>query len=179
MSWAQWQRLLRQALWALLAILAAVYGPHRVGGGWNRPNSNDPAPGQVSGEARLIDGDSLYIGGNEVRLKDIDAPEGRQTCQRGGTEWACGEAARDELRRLIGGGAVDCRVLERDKHGRLLAYCSAGGRDLNREMVASGMAVSFGGYQGEEAGAHRALRGLWGSKFERPQDWRHERGIGM
>ena len=179
MSWSQWQRLIRQGLWALLAIVAAVYGPHRGGGGWPRPNSSDPAPGQVSGDARLIDGDSLYVGGDEVRLKDIDAPEGRQTCQRAGADWACGDAARDELRRLIGGNSVQCRVLERDKHGRLLAYCSAGGHDLNREMVANGMAVSFGGFNGEEADARSAHRELWGSQFERPQNWRHERGIGM
>lgn len=179
MSRYQWQRLLRQGLWALLAILAAVYGPHRGGVGWPKPNATDPAPEQISGEARAIDGDSLYVGSNEVRLKDIDAPEGRQSCQREGRDWACGDASRDELKQLIGWQTVQCRVIERDKHGRLLAYCTAGGHDLNREMVANGMAVSFGGYSGEESDAKRARRGLWGSQFERPQAWRHERGIGM
>ncbi len=179
MPWYRWQQLIRKGLWLALAILAVVYGPHRNSGGSHKPDSSDPAPGQVSGEARAIDGDSLYVGGNEVRLKDIDAPEGRQTCQRNGTDWACGNASRDELVRLIGVNTVQCRVHERDKHGRLLAYCSAGGHDLNREMVAAGMAVAFGGYNGEEQDARQARRGLWGSEFERPQNWRHERGIGM
>ena len=39
---------------------------------------------QVSGPAAVIDGDSLRVAGVEVRLHGVDAPEGRQTCERGG-----------------------------------------------------------------------------------------------
>jgi len=74
---------------------------------------------------------------------------------------------------------VVCRGVERDKHGRVLGYCTAGGRDLNAGMVASGMAVAYGGYNREEAEARAQKRGLWGSDFKSPRDWRHERGIGL
>ena len=168
-------RTVRFVLSILAALIIAYLGPRHL----NRQNPGAPVPEQISGSARLVDGDSLFIGGDEVRLKDIDAPEGRQTCRRDGTDWACGDAARDELQRLIGGGPVTCRGLERDKHGRILAYCSAGSRDLNRSMVASGFAVAFGGYRSEEAQAKQARLGIWNSQFERPQDWRHLRGIGL
>ncbi len=111
-------------------------------------------------------------------MKGIDAPEGKQTCLRGGRDWSCGEAARSELQRLIGGQKVDCQVHERDQHNRLLAVCSTGGRDLNAAMVASGMALSYGGYIKEETAAKLARRGLWGSEFQRPREWRREHGIG-
>lgn len=163
----------------VIAVLAAVlgpqYGPNRGG----PSNQSGPAPDQTSGAGRPIDGDSLYVGRDEVRLKGIDAPEGKQSCSRQGVAWDCGNAARDELRRLIGRDLVRCRVEKRDKHGRLLGYCSAGGRDLNAGMVAAGMAVSYGGFLREQGEAKLRKRGLWGSQFEQPRDWRHERGIGL
>jgi endonuclease YncB( thermonuclease family) len=174
-GWRLNLRTIRLILVVIAALVAAYFGPKHI----HRGNPGGPLPAQLSGAARPIDGDSLYVGAEEVRLKDIDAPEGRQSCRRDGRDWACGDAALDELRRLISGRNVTCRAIERDKHGRVLAYCSADGRDLNRDMVAGGFAVSFGGYAYEEADARRGRRGIWGSEFERPQQWRHERGIGM
>ncbi|MEQ1715671.1 MAG: thermonuclease family protein, partial [Hyphomicrobium sp.] len=133
----------------------------------------------VQGAARAVDGDSLFVGRDEVRLQGIDAPEGKQTCTRAGLSWDCGNAARDELRRLIGKDVVRCQAAERDKHGRVLGQCSAGGRDLNAGMVASGFAVSYGGYLREQGEAKARRRGLWSGEFQTPRDWRHERGIGL
>ncbi len=132
----------------------------------------------VKGKARIIDGDSLYVGGREVRLQGIDAPEGRQTCRRDGREWACGKGARNELVKMIQGREVSCHGLDIDKHDRLLAVCRANGRELNREMVARGFAVAYGRHQREEAEARRARLGLWAGEFDRPRDWRRQRNIG-
>lgn len=126
----------------------------------------------VTGEADVIDGDSLRVDGRELRLLGIDAPEFRQTCRRGEAVEPCGRQARDELRRLIGHATPVCEVAERDRYGRGLARCRAGGRDLNATMVARGLAVAFGGYEAEEAEARRLGLGLWGTRFERPADWR-------
>lgn len=170
------RRRLKVARWAATAVLVAaaiLLGRGR----WPealRPGSNDPFPARVSGLARPIDGDSLWVGGNEVRLKGIDAPEGRQTCRRNGAIWGCGEAARGALVGLIGGNAITCDVSERDRYGRLLAYCRAGDRDLNATMVTAGMAVAYGGYGREEAEAKGARRGIWNSEFETPRQWRDE-----
>lgn len=141
--------------------------------------SRDVIQGPLTGVARVIDGDSIMIAGAEIRLQGIDAPEGRQTCRRDGRPWDCGEAARRSLERLIGGSQVTCSGMESDKHGRLLGRCEARGASLNRGMVAEGMAVSSGGdFAREEAIAKAAGHGLWGSEFERPSAWRHERGMG-
>lgn len=158
----------------LVAILTALVGNRHL----NQKKDYGPAPEQVSGPARLIDGDSLFVGGSEVRLKGIDAPEGRQTCTRQGRSWDCGNAARDELQALIGGNQVNCKVSERDMHGRLLSYCSAGGRDLNGAMVGAGFAIAFGGYASEEGQAKAARRGLWAGEFQRPREWRDQHGAG-
>lgn len=158
---------------AVLAVIAAI------GSQFDKtPRGLPPDTDQVSGHPRLVDGDSFHMSGYEVRMKGIDAPEGRQTCQRNGREWRCGDAARDELQRLIGGQKVTCQVHERDQHTRLLATCMAGERNLNAAMVASGMALAYGGYVKEETSAKLARRGLWGSEFQKPRAWRREHGVG-
>ena len=169
------QKLARLIATVILAIVSALLGHKHL----NKNTKNDPIREAVQGAGRPIDGDSLYVGRDEVRLKGIDAPEGRQTCSRNGSPWDCGNAARDELRRLIGKDVVVCRATERDKHGRVLGYCSAGGRDLNAGMVSSGLAVAYGGFLREQGEAKASRRGLWSGEFENPRDWRHERGIGL
>lgn len=171
----QWGRWL---LMAAVVVLGAIYG--RDGTPTNPAGrSAGPIPQSLKGAARAIDGDSLFVGRQEVRMQGIDAPEGRQICQRDDRPWDCGNAAREELRRLIGKNLVECRVSDRDKHERFLATCFAGGSNLNAAMVEAGMAVAYGGYRREEAAAKAARRGLWASEFQRPRDWRAERGIGQ
>lgn len=174
---SQWRSLLRRNRWAATALLIVVLLQ------WLQQHSArdqaSPVPaGGVSGQPRLVDGDSFHLGGEEVRLVGIDAPEGRQSCTRNAVSWPCGEESRRTLARLVGGKPVSCRTNERDQHGRLLAVCSVDGRDLNREMVASGMALAYGNYEREEASARSAKRGLWSGEFERPRDWRRQHGRG-
>jgi endonuclease YncB( thermonuclease family) len=133
-----------------------------------------PSIDRVEGHPRLVDGDSFYIDGREVRMVGIDAPEGRQKCQRGGKSWSCGEAARRTLQGLIAGRSIVCHVESRDQHGRLLTRCEVAGTDLNARMVELGFAVGFGDYRREEQSAKQAKRGLWSGQFERPQDWRRK-----
>lgn len=126
----------------------------------------------VAGAARAIDGDSLRVAGREIRLAGLDAPELRQTCRRDGQAYACGEAARAELRRMIAGGAVACAVQGRDKYGRDLARCSVQGEDIGASLVRRGFAVAYGDYAEEEEQARRARLGLWAGTFDPPSDWR-------
>lgn len=161
---------IRLAALVLLASAVGFFGRGRWDG--THPRSGDPFPPEIQGAARTIDGDSLWVGSDEVRLKGIDAPEGRQTCQRDGVSWRCGDAARDALRRLIGTDTVICTVSERDRYGRLLAACRAADRNLNAEMVASGMAVAYGDFGREEAAAKKGRLGIWQSEFEMPRQWR-------
>jgi endonuclease YncB( thermonuclease family) len=126
----------------------------------------------LTGVAEVIDGDSLRISGEEVRLRGIDAPEFMQTCQVSGQDIPCGRNARAALRRLLSSGLVTCVGNERDRYGRFLAVCRVRGIDINAAMVRDGHAVAFGGYTREEAEASAAFRGIWEGTFERPQDWR-------
>lgn len=126
----------------------------------------------AEGRARIIDGDSFFLGAYEVRLVGIDAPEGLQMCQRNGMDWACGEEAKRVLRRLTAGHTVRCEGSKQDQHGRLLARCFVGETNINAAMVEAGFALAFGDYGAEESAARDAKRGMWVGTFERPQAWR-------
>jgi endonuclease YncB( thermonuclease family) len=126
----------------------------------------------MEGAVHVVDGDSLKLRGADIRIKGIDAPELRQTCRRAGRAYPCGEAARDELRRLVAGQPVRCRVTGRDRYGRSLASCSVGGSDIGADLVRRGIAVGYGEYGREEAEARARSAGLWAGEFQRPEAWR-------
>lgn len=128
----------------------------------------------------MIDGDTLEIDGERVRLEGIDAPETEQTCGGGWFKtWNCGRAAADQLRWLVGGRRVDCAAAGRDKYGRTLGWCSADGRDINAEMVRSGHAWAFvkfsNRYQALEAKAREKKIGIWKGPAEPAWEYRERR----
>ncbi len=47
----------------------------------------------VTGPARVVDGDTIEVAGERIRLHGIDAPESGQSCQRRGVAWLCGAEA--------------------------------------------------------------------------------------
>jgi len=114
--------------------------------------------GQLVGRARVVDGDPLVMSGHHIRLFGIDAPETAQPCSTGARPIACGQAAKDALTRLIGSAPVLCERRNRDQYGRILAVCPVNGRDVGREMVASGWAVAVGRYSRSYAAAEAASR---------------------
>ena len=58
---------------------------------------------ELSGIARILDGDTLAIGDMKIRLEGIDAPEADQVClDKQGDRWTCGIEARNRLAARIG-----------------------------------------------------------------------------
>ena len=132
-----------------------------------------------SGQFTAVDGDSLRKGSDEFRLHAIDAPELHQDCQdHTGRSYACGREALEALRRLIRGRTLDCSVRETDRYGRLIATCSAGDTEINREMVRLGWALAYRRhgalYVRAEEDARRERRGIWQGDFKNPEEWRAE-----
>jgi endonuclease YncB( thermonuclease family) len=170
--------------WAVLAVVVSALASWWNGTFWS--GGRGPAwsgAGEIKGAARAIDGDSIAIGGTEIRLRGLDAPEGRQTCERDGRTWPCGREAHAALQAMLQGLTTTCRIDRRDQHDRALAVCRAGERDLNATLVFEGWAVAIRRGQDqlftrEEAAARTARRGLWAGSFTEPNDWRRERGIG-
>ena len=138
-----------------------------------------PVVVELAGPARVVDGDSLVIAGQRIRLHGIDAPERAQTCRTAsGRPWPCGAAARQALAAQIAGRAVTCRGTKRDRYGRLIALCFLSGRNLSAWMVARGWALAYRRYSHAYAGLEHTARtrGLWSGPFTAPWDWRRGQG---
>ena len=134
------------------------------------------AHADVSGPARVIDGDTIEVNGSRVRLHGIDAPESEQLCCAGGTAWQCGQHATRALTDRVDGRVVDCEERDLDRYGRIVALCRAGGSDLGAWLVAHGWALAYrrysDAYVSDEASAEASRRGLWRGAFVEPWDWR-------
>lgn len=70
----------------------------------------------ITGTPRIIDGDTIEIAGERIRLHGIDAPEQDQTCKdENGNEWRCGQDATFALARIIEFHWVRCEGDKRDR----------------------------------------------------------------
>ena len=149
----------------LVAVLLCLLGLIAVA--WlTRGNSKQNAV-----VAKVLDGDTIeLVGGQRVRLIQIDTPEKHDECY--------GDEASDLTRRLIPPGThvrieQDPKLDQVDQYQRKLAYVWKGDEDVNVTLVRDGAAgVWFydgrrGRYSGdlleavEQARADR--RGLWGA----------------
>ena len=170
----------RGVIVAAVVSVAVILKPDWVGAALNTdlpalpaPTAAAPAAADISGHARVVDGDGLEIGGQRIRLHGVDAFETRQMCGA----HACGRASADALRNLVGGRPVDCAEMDRDRYDRIVAVCHVGGEDLGAAQVRQGHAVAYTRYSQryvmEERAARRDNAGAWAYGFTPPEAWRH------
>jgi endonuclease YncB( thermonuclease family) len=131
----------------------------------------------LTGPARIIDGDTIVVAEEIVRLHGIDAPELDQTFWWRGRYLSCGTMALAALEALTAGVSLRCEVVERDRHGRLVAKCfSPNGIDIGRRLVSAGWALAYRQYSMDyvdaENEAREARRGMWRGRFVKPWEWR-------
>lgn len=137
--------------------------------------------GPIVGRASVIDGDTLEIRGQRIRLWGIDAPEGRQTCIRGSETYRCGTDAANRLDRWIRDRIVSCVARgQPDRYGRIVATCRINGEDMAAWMVGQGLALDYPSFsRGEYAPQQRAASsqrlGVWAGEFQMPWEWRRGR----
>ena len=135
----------------------------------------EPLRGRVS----VIDGDTMEMHGQRIRLFGIDAPESGQRCsQVDGRQWRCGREAAFALDGLVQGHTVTCVGRDIDRWGRIIAVCDIDGVDLGQRMVESGWAIAYRRYSRDyapaEDRARSSARGIWSGSFEDAGHWRQK-----
>ncbi|QQN64479.1 thermonuclease family protein [Bradyrhizobium diazoefficiens] len=154
--------------WMLVVgVVVAVVLTSRHGANWPFPHGADgrsqdaeiilqqagnPDSRQPVDVIRTIDGDTFLArihqqGGRDlvarIRLRGIDAPEMKASCQ---DELDKAEAATEALRNLLGQGGVTIHNLGSEKYGRVLAdVATKRTSNVSAAMLAGGYARSYNG----------------------------------
>jgi len=130
----------------------------------------------IIGNARVIDGDTININNNKIRLHGIDAPETKQTCKLDSVDWFCGKQSTEELKKIINDQSVECTVSDIDIYNRYVAICLVNELNLNQWMVKNGWAIAYRYYSTdyiiEEKYARDNKIGIWKSEFLKPYQYR-------
>jgi endonuclease YncB( thermonuclease family) len=134
----------------------------------------------LSGRATVLDGDTIEITGERIRLHGIDAPESGQQCRDAdGAPWPCGQKASFALDDFLAASRpTHCTMVDRDRWGRVVATCIRNdGADVNEWLVRQGWALDWprysdGAYHGAQREARISRRGIWRGEFVEPWAWR-------
>ena len=153
---------LRYLIFALLVAVATI--------------GTAAARSPIVGVASVIDGDTLEIHGQRIRLHGIDAPESGQFCEKDGKQYRCGQQAALALANKIGRLPIRCEPRDIDRYKRVVAICRLGEEDLNGWMVRHGWAIAYRQYSrdyvNDERVARTAKAGIWAERFIEPSKWR-------
>ncbi len=167
----------RRVLWAAAFVstwLAAAHPGHGEEAG-----DGDPLSGKaVYGLARVVDGDTLVVGGRRLTLWGIDAPELAQICLKpDGQTFRMGAFAASFLQELLQTQPLNCDLKAGEDGAEPAALCRfPGGEPLNAALVSGGLAYADPErgelYASLEADARAGRRGLWAMECVPPWDWR-------
>ncbi len=118
----------------LIKVLLLIFSPMILWG----CHPNAAPPNSVS---KVIDGDTIVVKNQKIRLLGIDTPETRGKSNNPGRQCFADEA-KAFLQAQLTGQQIrvvgDPEASEYDKYGRLLAWIYVGKRLINQEIVAQG-----------------------------------------
>ncbi len=142
---------------------------------------------EISGNAQIIDGDTIKINSIKIRLHGIDAPEFNQMCKKPyltiifftfTKDYPCGKISTQKLQKKINNKVITCKILDVDRYKRLIGECYKRNLNLNSWLVSNGYAVAYRKYSkkyiSNEINAKNEKKGLWQGKFEMPWDFRRK-----
>ena len=142
---------------------------------------------EISGNAQIIDGDTIKINSKRIRLHGIDAPEFKQMCKKPyltiisftfTKDYPCGKISTQKLQKKINNKVITCKILDIDRYKRLIGECYKRNLNLNSWLVSNGYAVAYRKYSkkyvSNEINAKNEKKGLWQGKFEMPWDYRRK-----
>lgn len=125
----------------------------------------------VADPVRVIDGDTIELNHERIRLWGIDAPEHDQPY---------GHTATITLQSFLDGKEIKCVYKSTDRYRRNVSICYANNADVGSYMVSRGLALDYtryshGHYRIEQETAQREKIGMWSGPFITPEEWRHHK----
>lgn len=137
----------------------------------------------IVGRASVVDGDTIEIHGQRIRLNGIDAPEARQMCTSStGEAYRCGKVSADALDKFLAHSRpTKCIGTGKDRYRRIVANCSRlDGEDVAGWMVRNGYAFDWpryskGAFAAAQSSAKASGIGVWQGPSEAPWEWRKNR----
>ena len=143
---------------------------------------------EISGNAQIIDGDTIKINSKKIRLHGIDAPEFKQKCKKPyltiifftfTKDYPCGKISTQKLQKKINNKVITCKILDIDRYKRLIGECYKRNLNLNSWLVSNGYAVAYRKYSkkyiSNEINAKNEKKGIWQGKFEMPWEFRRKK----
>jgi hypothetical protein len=93
----------------------------------------------------VVDGDTIWLAGQNIRIADIDAPETHEP--RCAEEQALGDRATGRLHELVNSGTVTLTPIDRDAdgYGRKLRIVNVSGTSVGATLVSEGLARWYAG----------------------------------
>jgi len=129
----------------------------------------------LTGPAKVIDGDTIVVAGQMVRLHGIDAPELDQPFWWRGQQLVC-NTPWPPLRPSRPVSSFAARWWSGIGTAAFAKVFSPNGVDIGRRLVAAGWALAYRrysmGYVDAEDEARKAKRGMWRGTLVKPWVWR-------
>ena len=143
---------------------------------------------EISGNAQIIDGDTIKINSKKIRLHGIDSPKLKQMCKKPyltiifftfTKDYPCGKISTQKLQKKINNKVITCKILDVDRYKRFIGECYKRNLNLNSWLVSNGYAVAYRKYSkkyiSNEINAKNEKKGIWQGKFEMPWEFRRKK----